>query len=514
MKQTSLLKTMLLLCCLLVGGSAWADTTIYSWNGNGSTTTANETGGTAEAKGGNSNVVVGVSQKGNYCLKMNKGFSNTYYIEITLDDNLKTGDKVTIGAFRTSATAAVLGVDFGTTATQTLKDDTDVLASNGTPTDFEITVPAAANGSSKIRLYRNSGSTGMWVSKVVVTTASSGSGETATWTLDPTSAAVMAGQSTTLQLTTNYDGTLNFNSNDDDIAKVSYNSTTKVITVDGIAAGSTTISVTGDATAKYNAINKVISVTVSHAELESNVTDVMSGFGYAYFGLTPSGSNTFAQPESTTNKTDSYGVTISFTQAEGAVYSRFDESYVRFYKGNTLTITAPVGSNITKIVFTDPASGAEWKGTMDVETGDYVNDVKTWYPIERYAFSHQLTETCVRFEYNFWSYGNGQEYRGSKRLAPFITTGMGITHHGGENSGMAMSLLLGAGVKYKIGQRMNLTAEWGVRFSTNDQLDGRSDVYGIKSSGPFKNTDGYSVLQLALTYDLWAKCKTCNNDRY
>ena len=142
------------------------------------------------------------------------------------------------------------------------------------------------------------------------------------------------------------------------------------------------------------------------------------------------------------------------------------------------------------------------------------DDVKTWYPIERYAFRHQLTETCVRFEYNFWSYGNGQEYRGSKRLAPFITTGMGITHHSGENSGMTMSLLLGAGVKYKIGQRMNLTAEWGVRFSTNDQLDGRSDVYGIKSSGPFKNTDGYSVLQLALTYDLWAKCKTCNNDRY
>ena len=155
MKRFTLLKTMLLLCALIVGiGSAWGDgtTTIYSWNGNGSTTTANETGGTAEAKGGNSNIVVGTAQKGNYCLKMGKGFSNTNYIEIALNDALKTGDKVIIGAFRTSDNDAALGVDFGTTATQTLKTNTDVLTSNGTPEDFEITVPAAANNSSKIRL--------------------------------------------------------------------------------------------------------------------------------------------------------------------------------------------------------------------------------------------------------------------------------------------------------------------------------------------------------------------------
>ena len=382
MKQTNLLKTFLLLCALVVGGSAWADTTIYSWDGTGSTTTANETGGTAEAKGGNSNIVVGASQKGNWCLKMNKGFSNTNYIEITLDEALKTGDKVTIGAFRTTTTAAVLGVDFGTTATQTLKTDTDVLESNGTPTDFEITVPAAANGGTKIRLYRNSGSTGMWVSKVVVTTASSGSGETATWTVNPATATVTAGQSTTLQLTTNYDGTLNFVSNDEAVATVSYNSSTKVITVNGIAAGTTSISVTGDATSTYNAINKAIAVTVNHAELTSNVTDVMSGFGYSYFGLTPkgTGSDDYAQPDVTsTDKTDAYGVSISIAKAESQTLPRYDAGYIRFYKENTLTVTAPAGSYITKIVFTEPASGAQWNGTMSVANGEYLNSEKTWY---------------------------------------------------------------------------------------------------------------------------------------
>lgn len=360
--------------------AASASTTIYSWNGNGSTTTANETGGTALAKGENSNIAVGVSQKGNYCFKLNKGFSNAYYVEITLDQTLAGGETITIGAFRTSETSATLGVDFGTTSTQSLNNNTDVLTNNGTPTDWEFTVPAAAAGSNKIRLYRNSGSTGMWVSKVVVTAESSGSGTDATWSLNPTSATVYTGESTTLQLTTDYDGELTFTSNDESIATVSYDSSSKVITVSGVAVGETTVSVTGAATATYNAINKIFAVTVNHAELESNFIDVMGPLGYSYFGLKPEGENTYAQPDVTsTDKTDSYGLKISIAKAEGATLPRFDSDYTRFYKNNTLTVTAPTGSYITKIVFVEPASGAQWKGTMTVVEGEYVNSEKTWY---------------------------------------------------------------------------------------------------------------------------------------
>ena len=141
------------------------------------------------------------------------------------------------------------------------------------------------------------------------------------------------------------------------------------------------------------------------------------------------------------------------------------------------------------------------------------DNVTTRYPIERYEFNHTITEADLRFEYNFWPYGTGQEYRGARRFTPFITLGLGATWYGGEHKGMTMNLPIGAGIKYKIGQRLNLTAEWVMRFSMSDNLDGRKDVYGIESSGLFKNTDCYSVLQVALTYDLWAKCKTCHNDR-
>ena len=138
----------------------------------------------------------------------------------------------------------------------------------------------------------------------------------------------------------------------------------------------------------------------------------------------------------------------------------------------------------------------------------------TWYPEGPYEFDKNVMDIGARYEYNFWAYGTGREYRGARRLTPFITLGLGVTSYGGTKSGMTANLPLGAGLKYKIGDRLNLSAEWRMHFTMSDYLDDVKDPYGIESSGIFKNTDCFSVIQLALTYDLWAKCKTCNNDRY
>ena len=139
---------------------------------------------------------------------------------------------------------------------------------------------------------------------------------------------------------------------------------------------------------------------------------------------------------------------------------------------------------------------------------------KTWYPEgERYEFSKSLIDISLRFEYNFWAYGTGKEYRGARRLAPFIALGVGSAIHGDPEKGFAVSLPIGAGVKYKIADRVNLIAEWRVHFTLSDLLDGKEDPYGIKSSDLFKNTDCYQGLQLTLTYEFMEKCKTCHNDR-
>lgn len=144
-------------------------------------------------------------------------------------------------------------------------------------------------------------------------------------------------------------------------------------------------------------------------------------------------------------------------------------------------------------------------------------DERTWFSeglqAQPVSFSHGLIDGGVRFEYNFWAYGTGREYRGAKPLAPFIAMGIGVCHASAHPDVVAFNMPLGFGLKYKVAPRLNLTAEWMMYFSGSDKLDGVTDPYGIKSSGIFKNTDCYSVLGFSLTYDLLAKCKTCNNDR-
>ena len=141
-------------------------------------------------------------------------------------------------------------------------------------------------------------------------------------------------------------------------------------------------------------------------------------------------------------------------------------------------------------------------------------DADTYYPnLPEMDFSHGLVDVGVRYEYNFWPYGTGKEYRGAQYLTPYIHIGMGATFVKPEKTEIAFNLPIGAGIKYKIGDRTNLGLEWTMQFSNSDMLDGVADPYGIKSSGLFKNTDCYSHLRLSLTYDIWAKCKICNNDR-
>jgi len=187
-------------------------------------------------------------------------------------------------------------------------------------------------------------------------------------------------------------------------------------------------------------------------------------------------------------------------------------AYTGDFNGNILKGMQPWGAITAKYRLNPRMALALNIGTGKIKGS--TDDAYTWSPIvEHYEFNNQITEADLRYEYNFWAYGTGQEYRGARRLVPFITLGLGLTHHSGDNSGITMNLPIGAGIKWKIAQRLNLTAEWVIRFTPSDNLDGREDVYGIKSSGLFKNTDCYSVFQVGLSYDLWAKCKTCNNDR-
>lgn len=190
-------------------------------------------------------------------------------------------------------------------------------------------------------------------------------------------------------------------------------------------------------------------------------------------------------------------------------------SYEGDFNGNVLKNMQPMFSALWRYNF-DPYKDLRLSATYGKLKGSS-KDVDTYYPdyaTEEYSFNRNLLDVSLVFEYNFWPYGTGRDYRGAKRLTPYIYGGIGATSAsgGGSKSGFTANVPIGLGVKYKLNERMNLGLDWGIHFSLSDELDGVKDPYQVKSSGMFKNTDCYSMLQLTLTYSFKAKCRTCNKE--
>lgn len=188
-------------------------------------------------------------------------------------------------------------------------------------------------------------------------------------------------------------------------------------------------------------------------------------------------------------------------------------SYEGDFNGSITKHVQPAASVLWRYVL-NPRMAVRAMGSFGKIKGSS-KDVTTFYPDMQatpYDFSRSLGDLSVTYEYNFWPYGTGRDYRGAKRLSPFVFGGIGGTFvSGGSKSVFTANVPLGVGVKYKVGDRMNLGLEWAMHFSLSDELDGVRDPYQVKSSGMFKNTDCYSALQLTLTYSFMAKCKTCHN---
>lgn len=189
-------------------------------------------------------------------------------------------------------------------------------------------------------------------------------------------------------------------------------------------------------------------------------------------------------------------------------------SYQGDFNGKITSGMQPAGAIVWRRLF-NPYMVFRVTGMMGKLKGDATR-VKTYYPDETtraYSFDRSLTDVSVTYEYNFWPYGTGRDYRGAKRLTPFVFGGIGATYvSGGEKKVFTANVPIGLGIKYKLKERLNVGLEWSMHFSLSDELDGMADPYGIKSSGAFKNTDCYSGLMLTLTYSFKSKCRTCNND--
>lgn len=160
------------------------ETTLYTWAGGATAEDVVETGGTAVASDGQS---VNYANSTYYTIRLNgaKDFSSAT-VTVTLDNELKAGDKINITAYRNKnaadkQTGALLKFEKGeatvSTATTGLEfvnidqsDDSAADSNRGTePNTVTLTVPADADGSKTITMTRAITGTNLFITKLEIT---------------------------------------------------------------------------------------------------------------------------------------------------------------------------------------------------------------------------------------------------------------------------------------------------------------------------------------------------------
>lgn len=142
-------------------------------------------------------------------------------------------------------------------------------------------------------------------------------------------------------------------------------------------------------------------------------------------------------------------------------------------------------------------------------SGNSANLANTYPDAQTYAFSSQLYDLGAQFEFNFLNYGIGSKYLKLKRISPYLTLGLGATLATGDGDAFTLNVPMGVGVKYKLGERLNIGLEFTMRKAFSDKLDGLKDLNGI-TSGFAKNTDWYSFTMISITYEFSKRCRTCH----
>jgi len=134
------------------------------------------------------------------------------------------------------------------------------------------------------------------------------------------------------------------------------------------------------------------------------------------------------------------------------------------------------------------------------------------------SFDRSFVDLGGQAEFNFWPYGDKFLYRGTKRVAPYLLGGIGLTMAtGGTQSFFGPHISLGLGVKYKLKPRLNLGMEFSFRKLFSDGLDVTDDTnawldspYKIAVS-VWKNKDWYGLLNFTITWNFGKRKKPCNN---
>ncbi len=149
--------------------------------------------------------------------------------------------------------------------------------------------------------------------------------------------------------------------------------------------------------------------------------------------------------------------------------------------------------------------------TLSGSTADMENVLPSNGP-EAYDFKSTVYDLGGRVEFNFFNYGIGETYKRLRRWSPYLTLGVGVSlSSSGGKAAVAPNLPMGAGVKFKLAERLNLSAEFTMTKVFGDKVDGPvlNDLNAIKTAF-YKDTDWYSRLTIGISYEFGKRCETCH----
>ncbi|MDY3857944.1 MAG: DUF6089 family protein [Muribaculaceae bacterium] len=208
----------------------------------------------------------------------------------------------------------------------------------------------------------------------------------------------------------------------------------------------------------------------------------------------------------------------------GTVGARAQESKYKFDFGAQVGMSGYLG-DASSSIFAHPgfAGGVSFRYLPDVRwairtqlnvltlSGD-TKDMDDVYPdFANYSFKSTAYDLGARLEWNWFSYGIGETYKKMRRWSPYLAVGVGFTLATCEGeANFGFNIPMAFGIKYKLNQRVNFSAEFSMTKVFNDHVDGPlSDLHQIRSSFG-RNTDWYSNIQIAVSYEFGERCQTCH----
>jgi hypothetical protein len=123
--------------------------------------------------------------------------------------------------------------------------------------------------------------------------------------------------------------------------------------------------------------------------------------------------------------------------------------------------------------------------------------------VEQRSFSALVTEMSAVFEYNFFDFRTMKPHQ-YYPICPYLFGGLGFgTVVGGDNPSF-INIPLGVGVKFQVGDKLNLGVEMGARKCFTDKIDGVENANDYNSSS---KQDWYYFTGLTFSYTrYYQKC--------